>query len=120
SRNWISGWQTSAIMVKADLGPISNVTIDSNFLDNPTGYYQLYLCSAAHGLTNVTVTNNAFGKASSTVSTCGGKVTFVHTEAQRQAAIAAGDKAAAAWVVWNNNYIAGTKTVIVPPGGWAR
>ncbi|MDQ1486413.1 MAG: hypothetical protein QOJ62_2106, partial [Actinomycetota bacterium] len=36
SRNWISGWQTSAIMVKADLGPISNVTIDSNFLDNPT------------------------------------------------------------------------------------
>jgi hypothetical protein len=54
------------------------------------------------------------------VSTCGGNVTFVHTEAQRQAAIVAGDKAAAAWVVWNNNYIAGTKTVIVPPGGWAR
>jgi hypothetical protein len=118
--NWISGWQTSAMMVKADLGPISNVTIDSNYLNNPTGYYQLYLCPASYGLSNITVTNNAFGKASYIVSTCGTKFTFVHTEAQRQAAIAAGNQAAASWIVWDNNYIAGTTTVITPPGGWTE
>jgi len=120
TRNWISGWQTSAIMVKADLAAISNVTIDSNYLDNPTGYYQLYLCPGGHGITNITVTNNAFAKASYTASTCGDKVTFVHTEAQRQAAINAGNKSANQWIVWNNNYVASTGAIITPPGGWAE
>jgi hypothetical protein len=120
SRNYISGWQTSAIMVKADLGPISNVTIDSNYLNNPTGYYQLYLCPQWSTLTNITVTNNAFGKATSTALTCGSKLTFVHTEAQRQAAIKAGVKNADQWIVWNNNYVAATGAVVAPPGGWAQ
>lgn len=120
THNWISGWQTSAMMVKADLGPISNVIIDSNYLNNPTGYFQLYLCPASHSLSNITVTNNAFGKSSFTASTCGSHLTFVHTEAQRQAAIQAGNKNAASWIVWNNNHIAGTSTVVAPPGGWAQ
>jgi hypothetical protein len=120
TRNWISGYGTSAIMVKADLGTISNVTIDSNFLDNPTGYFQLYLCPDGHSLSNITVTNNAFGKASSTLSTCGSNLTFVHTEAQRQAAIKAGNKAATNWIVWNGNYVAATGAVVAPPGGWAQ
>ena len=120
TRNWIGGYGTSAIMVKADLGTISNVTIDSNFLDNPTGYFQLYLCPVSHSLTNITVTNNAFGKASSTLSTCGSNLTFVHTEAQRQAGINAGVKGADQWVVWNNNYVAATGAVVAPPGGWAQ
>ena len=120
SRNYITGWQTSAINLKANIGAISNVTIDSNYLGNPTGYYQLYLCPDIHGITNVTVTNNAFAKANYVVSTCGTKITFVHSEAQRQAAIAAGNQAAANWVVWNNNYVAGTNTVVTPPGGWVE
>ncbi len=119
-RNWISGWQTSAMMVKADLGTISHLTIDSNYLNNPTGYYQLYLCHASHDLQYITVTNNAFGKASFTTSTCGDHLTFVHTEEQRQTAIAAGNKAAASWIVWNNNYLATTGAVVAPPGGWAE
>ena len=114
TRNWIGGYGTSAIMVKADLGTISNVTIDSNFLDNPTGYFQLYLCPVSHSLTNITVTNNAFGKASSTLSTCGSNLTFVHTEAQRQAGINAGVKGADQWIVWNNNYVAATGAVVAP------
>ena len=120
SRNWISGFQTSAIMVKADLATISDVTIDSNYLNNPTGYFQLYLCPASHALRNITVTNNAFGKASFTASTCGTKLTFVHTEAQRQQAIKAGNSAAASWIVWDGNYVAGTDTTVAPPGGWAQ
>jgi Right handed beta helix region len=120
ARNWIDGWQTSAIMVKADFGPISDVTIDSNYLNNPTGYFQLYLCPAAHGISDITVTNNAFGKAGFTASTCSSTVTFVHTEAQRQAAIDAGNSDAAHWVVWNNNYVAGTGAVVAPPGGWTE
>jgi hypothetical protein len=118
SHNWIGGFQTSAIMVKADLGTISNVTIDSNYLHNPTGYFQLYLCKAGHDLKNITVTNNAFGKSSFTASTCHDNLTFVHTEAQRQAAIKAGNAGAASWIVWNNNYVAGTNAVVAPPGGW--
>lgn len=120
SRNYISGWQTSAIMVKADLGAISNITIDSNYLNNPTGYYQLYLCPDSHSLSNITVTNNAFGKASSTLSTCGTTYTYVHTQSQRQSAINAGVKGADQWIVWNNNYVAGTGAVVAPPGGWAQ
>ncbi len=120
SQNWISGWQTSAIMVKADLGPISNVTIDSNYLNNPTGYFQLYLCPAGNSLKNITVTNNAFGKSSFTASTCGANLTFVHTEKQRQDAIKAGNKSAASWIVWNGNHIAGTDKVVAPPGGWDK
>jgi hypothetical protein len=111
SRNWISGFQTSAIMVKADQATISNVTIDSNYLNNPTGYYQLYLCPDSHALRNITVTNNAFGKATSTISTCGTTLTFVHTEAQRQDP---------SWIVWDGNYVAGTHAVVAPPGGWAH
>jgi hypothetical protein len=120
ARNYISGWQTSAIMIKADLGTISNITIDSNYLNNPTGYYQLYLCPDSHSLSNITVTNNAFGKASSTLSTCGTNYTYVHTEAQRQAAIKAGVKNANQWIVWNGNYVAATGAVVAPPGGWAK
>jgi hypothetical protein len=120
ARNYISGFWNSAIIVKADVGPISNVTIDSNFLDNPTGYYQLYLCPASHGLSNITVTNNAFGKSAYTASTCKTKATFVHTEAQRQAAINAGNKNANQWIVWNGNYVAATGAVVAPPGGWAQ
>ena len=119
-RNWISGFGTSAIMVKADHGTISNVTIDSNYVNNPTGYFQLYLCPQSHALVNITVTNNAFGKATSVVSTCRAKLTFVHTEAQRQAAIKAGNAGAANWIVWNNNYVAETHAVLPPPGGWAQ
>jgi hypothetical protein len=111
SRNWISGFQTSAIMVKADQATISNVTIDSNYLNNPTGYYQLYLCPDSHSLRNITVTNNAFGKATSTISTCGSKLTFVHTEAQRSDP---------SWIVWDGNYVAGTHALVAPPGGWAQ
>jgi len=120
ARNYISGWQTSAIMIKADLGAISNITIDSNYLNNPTGYYQLYLCPDSHSLSNITVTNNAFGKASSTLSTCGTNYTYVHTEAQRQAAIKAGVNNANQWIVWNGNYVAATGAVVAPPGGWAQ
>ena len=120
SRNWISGFQTSAIMVKADLATISDVTIDSNYLNNPTGYFQLYLCPASHALRNITVTNNAFGKANFTASTCGAKLTFVHTEAQRQQAIKAGNTAAPSWIVWDGNYVAGSHTTVAPPGGWAQ
>jgi hypothetical protein len=120
ARNYISGWQTSAIMIKADLGTISNITIDSNYLNNPTGYYQLYLCPDSHSLSNITVTNNAFGKASSTLSTCGANYTYVHTEAQRQAAIKSGVKNANQWIVWNGNYVAATGAVVAPPGGWAQ
>jgi hypothetical protein len=120
TRNWIGGFGTSAIMVKADHGPISNVVIDSNYLDNPTGYFQLYLCPQSHGLSYITVTNNAFGKATSVVSTCRAKLTYVHTEEQRQAAIKAGNGKAASWIVWNNNYVASTHAVVPPPGGWAE
>jgi ABC-type tungstate transport system permease subunit len=71
-------------------------------------------------LTNITVTNNAFGKATSVVSTCRAKLTFVHTEEQREAAIKAGNAAAKNWIVWNNNYVASTHAVLPPPGGWAE
>ena len=121
SGNWISGWQTSAIMLKADYGVISNVTIDSNYLNNPTGYYQLYLCRSSYNLENITITHNAFGKSRFAVGTCDDKYTFVHTEQQRAAAIAAGNPAAIYWVVWNRNYIVGTGATVPPPGGsWAE
>jgi hypothetical protein len=66
------------------------------------------------------VTNNAFGKATSTISTCDANLTFVHTDAQRQAAIKAGNNNAHKWIVWNGNYIAATGAVVAPPGGWAQ
>ena len=120
THNYISGWQVSAIMVKADVGPISNVTIDSNYLNNPTGFFQLYLCPAKHGIFGITVTNNAFAKATFTVSTCRSRLTFVHTAEQRQAAIKAGNASAASWIVWNDNYVADTHAVVDPPSGWSQ
>ncbi len=107
-------------MVKADLGRSPTSPSTRTTSDNPTGYYQLYLCPASHSLSNITVTNNAFGKSSYTLSTCATNYTYVHTEAQRQTAIKAGVKNADQWVVWNNNYVAATGAVVAPPGGWTQ
>ena len=52
--------QTSAILIKDDLGVIADVTIENNFLDG--GGYTLYVRRAAHGgPSDVTITNNVFG-----------------------------------------------------------
>jgi hypothetical protein len=52
--------QNSAVFLKADMGPISNVRIDSNFVDG--GGYTVYGQDTAAGtVTNVSVTNNIFG-----------------------------------------------------------
>jgi hypothetical protein len=119
-RNWISGWTTSAILIKTDLGPISHVTITENYLANPTGWFVLYVRDAHTGFgrpTFVDITNNKIssgglggsGSGSFAVSTgddnrtAGLEATFCHTAAQRQAAIDGGNASAATWIVWSGN-----------------
>ncbi len=56
---------TSAAIIKSDLGPISDVTIEGNFLDG--GQYVLMVLAGCYGTchpspTNVVIRNNAFGR----------------------------------------------------------
>ncbi|MDP8931294.1 MAG: right-handed parallel beta-helix repeat-containing protein [Actinomycetota bacterium] len=53
--------QTSAIIVKADLGPITDILIEGNWLNG--GAYTLYAYSTAeHATQDVTVRHNRFGR----------------------------------------------------------
>jgi hypothetical protein len=127
-RNWIDGWNTSAIMLKSDLewhvgdGPISNVLIEENYLNNPTGQVTLYVRAGHFGRPEyVTIRNNAFGTGATPISSGSGpsdEAVFVRTERERSDAVAAGDRSAATWIVWSGNYWADTGKEIVPPGGW--
>jgi hypothetical protein len=124
-RNWISGWQTSAILIKSDLTPISHITITENYLANPTGYFAVYVRDGGHGRPRyIDITNNAFGPRATPISSGSNKATeatFVRTAARRQAAIDAGNASAAEWIVWSGNYYAsGPKKgkEIAPPGRW--
>ncbi|MDQ1709102.1 MAG: hypothetical protein QOG49_487 [Frankiaceae bacterium] len=108
-RNWIDGWETSAILIKTDVGPISNVLIEENYLGNLSGGWSLYVVDAATGFgrpTFVDVINNRFRSANGTIasgSEWGSQATFCHTRAQRQAAIDGGNADAAGWIVWSGN-----------------
>ena len=56
--------QTSAIMIKADLGPISDVAIGDNLISG--GIYSVYIHEGPQGMpTNVRVANNVFIRGSS-------------------------------------------------------
>lgn len=128
-RNWISGFQVSAILIKSDLeqvpgdGPIRNVLVEENYLANPTGYYTMYVVDGGKGRPQfVTVRNNVFGKGApiSTGASAAGQAVFVRSDAERDAAVADGVAGAAEWVAWTNNVSAATGAEIVPPGGWYR
>ncbi|MDQ1710314.1 MAG: hypothetical protein QOG49_1699 [Frankiaceae bacterium] len=134
TRNWISGWSTSAILIKSDIGPISHISIRENYLANPTGWYVLYVLDGGKGRpTYVDITGNKFGSTGRggrgkaypvmTGENGAAETKFVRTAAQRQTAVAAGNKSAAAWVVWSGNTWADGPHAgqeIVPPGGWLR
>jgi len=114
-RNWISGWRTSAMMIKSDVGPIRRVRIVGNYLANPTGVYTLYVMSGGFGRPKyVTVRNNVFGPGRPIFSQ--GAV-FVRSEEERADAVASGDQSAAEWIVWAGNTRSSGRPV-VPPGGW--
>jgi hypothetical protein len=127
SRNWISGWATSAIMLKTDElnsdgTPLNHVTITGNYLAT-TGYFTLYIISGGQGLPQyVSVTNNVFGpnrsnNSSGNIAPASGQK-FVKTAAQRTRAVKAGVAGAASWVVWSGNTDARTGAEVAPPGGW--
>jgi hypothetical protein len=125
-RNWISGWTTSAILIKSDLSPISHITIDENYLANPTGYFAVYVRDGGHGRpTFIDITNNAFGWRATPLSSganAASEATFARSAAVRQTAIDAGNTSAAAWIVWSGNYYAdGPKRgkPVPPPGRWS-
>ncbi|GAA0720375.1 hypothetical protein Drose_06670 [Dactylosporangium roseum] len=54
--------QTSCILLKADLGPISDVVVDSNLMNG--GGYSFYWYDANYKITNGKVTNNKFMRSS--------------------------------------------------------
>jgi hypothetical protein len=60
--NWIESWDTSCIIIKADAGDITNVTVTGNTLKNKTGQQTAYCiytyAVGANSVSNVTVTNN--------------------------------------------------------------
>ncbi|MFC5381926.1 right-handed parallel beta-helix repeat-containing protein [Aquipuribacter nitratireducens] len=116
-RNWISGWNTSAIMIKTDFGPINNVLIEENYLANPTGYFTMYSRDGGHGRPQmITVRNNVFGGGTPISPEAGTR--FVRTEQERADAIARGDASARTWIVWYGN-IDTSGRVVAPPGGWS-
>jgi hypothetical protein len=127
-RNWIDGWANSAIIIKSDLelrpgdGPISNIVIQENYLENSTSYFTLYVRDGGKGRPRfITVQNNAFGRHGMPISSGSSpynQATFVHTEKQRSDAIAAGNPQAAEWIVWSGNYYADDGTPVAPIGGW--
>ncbi len=128
-RNWISGFRTSAILIKSDFertpgdGPIRNFLIEENYLANPTGHFSVYVRDGGKGRPQyVTIRNNVFGPGSpiSTGSVPGNESVFVRTTAERNAAVADGVPGAAAWIVWSNNVYAATGEEIVPGRGWRR
>jgi hypothetical protein len=126
-RNWISGWNTSAIMLKSDRelndgdGPVSHVRIEQNYLANPAGHFILYVRDGGKGRPQyVTIVDNVLGPGSPISSGRSPKdrATFVRTEAERDAAVLAGDESAVEWIVWSGNTDAETGLEITPPGGW--
>jgi hypothetical protein len=126
-RNWISGWHTSAILIKSDRelrpgdGPVSNVLIEDNYLANPTSHWTLYVVDGGHGRPRyITIRNNAFGPGGpiSAGEDPQSQAVFVRTERERDDTVAAGNDEAAEWIVWHGNYRADTGEEIVPPGGW--
>jgi hypothetical protein len=123
-RNWISGFSTSAVLLKTDSGPISNVKITENYLANPIGYWTIYVMDAGNGFgrpTFVDITNNTFGAGGliASGSAWGSQATFCHTAAQRQSAINGGNAAAAAWIVWDGNKDVNGNIVAPPaPATW--
>ena len=128
-RNWISGWHTSAILMKSDLelqpgdGPVRNITIEENYLANPTGHYILYVRDGGRGRPRfITIRNNVFGPGGpiSSGGTPSDQATFVRTVEERKKAIAAGNADAAEWIVWDGNISARTGKEINPPGGWHK
>ncbi|MET7399914.1 hypothetical protein ABZS66_41165, partial [Dactylosporangium sp. NPDC005572] len=54
--------QTSCILLKADIGSISDVVVDSNLMNG--GGYSFYWYDANYKITNGKVTNNKFMRAS--------------------------------------------------------
>ncbi|GAA1538997.1 hypothetical protein GCM10009827_067760 [Dactylosporangium maewongense] len=54
--------QTSCILLKADIGPISDVVVDSNLMNG--GGYSFYWYDAGYKITNGKVTNNKFMRQS--------------------------------------------------------
>ena len=127
-RNWITGWHTSAILIKSDLemepgdGPITDALIEENYLANPTGYYSVYIRDGGFGRPRmVTIRDNAFGPGTpiSAGPNPSSQATFVQDESTRQEAIDGGNDQAAEWIVWYGNYDAETGEEVVPPGGWA-
>jgi len=53
--------QTSCILLKADLGPISDVVVDGNLMNG--GGYTFYWYDAGHRISNGRITNNRFMRA---------------------------------------------------------
>lgn len=124
-RNWISGFQNAAVFIKTDYTAISHVIVNENYLANPTGYWVTYAVNGGKGRpTFIDYTNNKFSSIGagrpSAISVDAGTY-FVHTAAQRQAAIDGGNPDAAAWIVWSGNRWADGAYAgqeIIPPGGW--
>lgn len=147
-RNWISGWDTSAVMVKSDKelepgdGPVADVLVEENYLHNPSGHYAVQVRDGGQGRPRfVTIRDNAFGplegEAVSTGPSPSEQAVFVRTEQQRDRAVAAQeadpgvldrrvsehgmteDQAdARTWIVWDGNVWAETGEEVTPPGGW--
>lgn len=115
-RNWISGYSTSAMLLKTDQGPISHITIEENYLANPDGFVVLYARDSNFGKPEyVTVRNNTFGKGSPISAEP--DTVYVRTEQERASAVASGVRGAATWIVWSGNVDVNGRE-IAPPKGW--
>lgn len=115
-RSRITGWSTSAVLLKPDRGPVSHVLIEETYLSNTQGFYCLYIRESNFGRpTMVTVRGNVFGDGEAVSAEP--DTVFVRDEATRASAIRRGVSDAASWVVWSGNTDELGREV-PPPNGW--